>query len=57
MLLYISVDGIDDYFKKVWSKVTQVKELHKTFYGVNEFLIKDNNGYLIAFAEAAESGE
>jgi 5-bromo-4-chloroindolyl phosphate hydrolysis protein len=33
------------------SKVEIVKELHTTFYGMQEFYFKDCNGYILAFAE------
>lgn len=28
-----------------------VKELSTTWYGMNEFYIRDNNGYVLGFAE------
>jgi uncharacterized glyoxalase superfamily protein PhnB len=31
--------------------VTVVKGLEKQFYGATEFSIKDNNGYVLTFAE------
>lgn len=33
-------------------KLEIVKDMHKTFYGADEFVIRDLNGYIIYFAEA-----
>jgi uncharacterized glyoxalase superfamily protein PhnB len=51
LLLYIKVKNIRDFFEKVKDKVTVLHGLEKTFYGATEFLIKDNNNYLLTFAE------
>lgn len=32
-------------------KVEIAKELSTTWYGMNEFYIRDNNGYILGFAE------
>jgi uncharacterized glyoxalase superfamily protein PhnB len=51
LLLYIDVKGIRDFFEQIKDKVTVLKGLDTTFYGATEFSIKDNNGYVITFAE------
>jgi len=51
LLLYISLKDIHSFFEEVKNKVTVLKGLEKTFYGAAEFSIKDNNGYVLTFAE------
>jgi uncharacterized glyoxalase superfamily protein PhnB len=51
LLLYIKLKNIRTFFESVKEKVTVVQGLEKTFYGATEFSIKDNNGFLLTFAE------
>jgi uncharacterized glyoxalase superfamily protein PhnB len=51
LLLYINLKGIRDYFDDIKDKVTVLVGLEKTFYGATEFTIKDNNNYVLTFAE------
>jgi len=51
LLLYINLKGIREFFEQVKDKVTVLKGLEKTFYGATEFSIKDNNCYVLTFAE------
>lgn len=50
--LYISMKDVKSFYETIKDKVKIVKEIHKTFYGADEFVIKDLNGYIIYFAEA-----
>jgi uncharacterized glyoxalase superfamily protein PhnB len=50
--LYISMQDVKSFYDKIKNKVEVVKDIHKTFYGADEFVIKDLNGYIIYFAEA-----
>ena len=50
--LYISMKDVKRFYETIKNKVDILKELHKTFYGADEFVIKDLNGYIIYFAEA-----
>jgi len=50
-LLYINLKNIKDYFAEIKDKVTVLKGLETTFYGATEFSIKDNNNYVLTFAE------
>ncbi|KAA6305142.1 hypothetical protein EZS27_043206, partial [termite gut metagenome] len=34
-----------------------VKELHKTFYGADEFAVYDNNGFILTITEDARNEE
>ena len=51
LLLYINLKDIRGFFDKIKDKATVLKGLEKTFYGATEFSIKDNNGYVLTFAE------
>ena len=49
--LFCEVAGIEAFFASLKNKVEIVKPLNITWYGMQEFYIRDNNGYLIGFAE------
>lgn len=49
--LYISMKDTKDLYEKIKDNVEIVKDLYKTWYGVNEFVVKDINGYILYFAE------
>src|SRR3989338_7368204 len=51
MILYIDVKNIIKIYNRIKNKAEIVKELHKTFYGSEEFAIRDYNGFIILFAE------
>lgn len=51
---YIEIKNLEDFYAKVKDKVEVVKELFTTWYGMKEFYIRDNNGYILAIAEAKE---
>ena len=51
LLLYINLKEIRNYFDSIKDKVTILAGLEKTFYGATEFSIKDNNNYVLTFAE------
>jgi uncharacterized glyoxalase superfamily protein PhnB len=51
LLLYINLKNIHDFFEQIKDKVPVLKGLETTFYGATEFSIKDNNDYVLTFAE------
>lgn len=51
LLLYIKIKNIRAFFEKIRDQVTVLHGLEKTFYGATEFSIKDNNSYMLTFAE------
>ncbi|WP_448700554.1 VOC family protein [Mucilaginibacter sp. AW1-3] len=51
LLLYINLKNITTFYEEIKDKVTVLTGLEKTFYGATEFSIKDNNGYVLTFAE------
>ena len=48
------VEKLEDFYNKIREKVNVVKELSTTWYGMNEFYIRDNNGYILGFSEQKE---
>jgi uncharacterized glyoxalase superfamily protein PhnB len=51
MLLYIKLKNIRAFFESIKDLVPVLKGLETTFYGATEFVIKDNNNYVLTFAE------
>ena len=49
---YIEVEDIDKIYAEIKGKTELAKELETTWYGMQEFYIKDCNGYVLGFAEA-----
>lgn len=50
--LYIDVDNIDEIYDSLKGKVEMSKDLHTTWYGMQEFYIKDCDGYILGFAQS-----
>jgi uncharacterized glyoxalase superfamily protein PhnB len=53
--LYIEVEGIDRFYAEALPKVEVIKPLFTTWYGMNEFYVRDNNGYILCFAEQTKT--
>ncbi len=53
--LYIEVGSARDMCRRLRNKVTMDKDLHTTFYGMEEFYIRDCNGYMLGFASLQEA--
>lgn len=51
---YIEVTDIQSLYEQLRGRVDIVVDLHTTFYGMTEFYIRDLNGYILSFSEAAE---
>ena len=49
--LYTHVDDVNGLRKSLDGKIELVEDLHETFYGAREFIIRDCNGFWITFAE------
>lgn len=49
---YIEVKDVESFYANVKDKVEIVKELFTTWYGMQEFYMRDNSGYILAIAEA-----
>lgn len=48
--LFITVKNVVELYEELKEKVTVAKELHKTFYGKDEFAIFDNNGNILTIS-------
>jgi len=53
--LYVRTTGVDELFRKLHPHVRLQEEVHNTFYGMREFIIRDNNGFWITFGEPMQS--
>lgn len=49
---YIEVEDLLALYEQLRGKVEIVVDLHKTFYGTQEFYFRDCNGYILSFSEA-----
>ena len=48
--LFITVKNVNDVYLELKDKVDIAKDLHKTFYGKDEFAIFDNNGTILTIS-------
>jgi uncharacterized glyoxalase superfamily protein PhnB len=53
--LYIYVEDLVGLHQRIASKVEVVEDLHDTFYGMQELIVRDPNGFWLTFARPAES--
>jgi uncharacterized glyoxalase superfamily protein PhnB len=53
--LYIGTDDVDDLYRQLKDRVQVVEELHDTFYGMREFIVRDINGFWITFGQPRET--
>lgn len=51
---YLELENLEDFYAEIKDKVEVVKDVFTTWYGMKEFYIRDNNGYILTFAEAAQ---
>ena len=51
---YMEIEGIDDLYKTMNDINAEPTELRTAWYGMREFYLKDNNGYILGFAEKNE---
>ncbi len=54
--IYISTDEVDELWEKLKDEVSLVYGLENFEYGMREFAIYDNNGYMIQFGQSIEVG-
>ncbi|MDR1181174.1 MAG: hypothetical protein LBL13_04270 [Bacteroidales bacterium] len=48
---YMEGEGIEAFYSELKNKNVETSELKLTWYGIQEFYLKDNNGYILGFAE------
>jgi uncharacterized glyoxalase superfamily protein PhnB len=51
---YMDIEGITEFHKILKDKGLQITELKTTWYGMQEFYVKDLNGYILGFAQRVE---
>jgi uncharacterized glyoxalase superfamily protein PhnB len=51
LTFYVDVKNIKNLYEQLKGKADIKKNLHDTFYGMKEFVLRDCNGYMIVFAE------
>ena len=51
---YMEIEGINEFYLALKHKNLQLTELKTTWYGMQEFYLKDMNGYILGFAEKVE---
>jgi uncharacterized glyoxalase superfamily protein PhnB len=51
VVLFIEMEGIEEFYENVKDKAEIVQEFHTTNYGTMEFAMKDVNGYVLGLAE------
>lgn len=57
LTFYIKIKNVRRLYNKVLGRARIVLDLHKTFYGAEEFALQDPNGFVLTFAGDAESAE
>lgn len=54
LVLFITMDNLHEYYDRIRKTADIVKEPYSTFYGMDEFVIRDIDGYILTFAEESE---
>ena len=49
--LYVLSDSVDQLYDKFKDRAQVVEDLHDTFYGMREFVIRDLNGFWLTFGQ------
>jgi uncharacterized glyoxalase superfamily protein PhnB len=53
--LYITADSIDELYQRLKDQVQIVEDVHDTFYGMRELIIRDFNGFWITFGQPMQA--
>ena len=53
--LYVQVDDVSAIAEELRSRVRVVEDVHDTFYGMREFIIRDLNGFWLTFGQPITS--
>lgn len=51
---YMDVEGIEEFYQDLKNRNIELTELKTTWYGMQEFYLKDLNGYILGFAEKVD---
>lgn len=49
--LYVHADNVDELYDRLRERVEVRENLHDTFYGMREFIIRDLNGFWVTFGQ------
>ena len=49
--LYVHCDDVDELYLRFKGRLEVVEELHDTFYGMREFIVRDVNRFWITFGQ------
>jgi|ERR1700704_70034 len=49
--LYFNASNVDELWDEIKDKVNAVYPIENFFYGMREFAIRDNNGYILQFGQ------
>ena len=52
--LYVHTDEIENLCRQLKGRVEMVEDLHDTFYGMREFIIRDLNRFWITFGQPVQ---
>jgi uncharacterized glyoxalase superfamily protein PhnB len=47
----VHTDNVSDLYERLRERVEVWEELHDTFYGMREFIIRDLNGFWVTFGQ------
>lgn len=51
---YMEIEGLDEFYKNLSEKNVKTTPVSTTWYGMREFYLLDNNGYVLGFAQKAD---
>ena len=51
LMLYIEMEDVMELYDSIKTQVTLIEDLHTKPYGMREFSIQDNNGFVLTFAQ------
>lgn len=57
LTLFVTIDDVKAMRERVEGKAELSKDLHRTFYGMEEFALCDPNGLIITFAQRVATEE
>jgi uncharacterized glyoxalase superfamily protein PhnB len=55
--LYVHIQNVDEKRRQLEGRAEIREDLHDTFYGMREFIIRDLNGFWITFGEPVASSK
>lgn len=51
---YMEIEGLDELHQNIMAKNVKTTPIKTTWYGMREFYLLDNNGYVLGFAQKAD---